>query len=330
MKNIFFFVIFLIAIVEIKAQNSNLVFFSEQGEQFLLVLNGVQQNSDAQTNVKVTDIIGNTVKVKIMFANEVIPPIDKTLYYNPGMETTYSIKKNNKDEYVIRPLSEAPIAQIVTPVANQEVIVYGTPSVKTQTVVTQPVATQTTVTQTTVTQPANGDGVSMGVSINDPMSGANINMNVNAGTTSTSSSTTYSETTTTTTTVVNNGGYTEQVYEQPRQPEHYVMQGYNGPVGCPWPMDQSSFMQVKSSIQSKSFDDSKLTIAKQVLASNCMLSNQVKELMMLFSFEDSKLDFAKFAYGRTYDIGNFYLLNDAFDFESSIDELNQYIGGYSW
>ncbi|PKP04293.1 MAG: hypothetical protein CVU11_05310 [Bacteroidetes bacterium HGW-Bacteroidetes-6] len=326
MKRFSYFFIFLLAISGLSAQNSNLVFFSEQGEQFLLVLNGVQQNNDAQTNVKVTDIIGNTVKVKIMFANDAIPQIDKAIYYNPGMETTYSIKKNNKGEYVLRPFSEAPIAQVVTPVPNQEVIVYGTPSVKTQTVVTQPVATQTTVTQTTVTQPVNGEGVSMGISINDPMGGTNINMNVNAGTTGTSSATTYSETTTTSTTV----GYTEEVYDQPRQPEHYVMQGYNGPVGCPWPMDQGAFMQAKSSIQAKSFDDSKLIIAKQVLASNCMLCSQVKELMMLFSFEDSRLDFAKFAYGHTYDIGNFYMVNDAFDFESTIDELNNYINGYHW
>jgi hypothetical protein len=50
--------------------------------------------------------------------------------------------------------------------------------------------------------------------------------------------------------------------------------------------------------------------------------------MMLFSFEGTRLDFAKFAYGRTYDIGNYYMVNDAFTFETSIDELNDYINGY--
>ena len=46
---------------------------------------------------------------------------------------------------------------------------------------------------------------------------------------------------------------------------------------------------------------------------------------MLFSFEDSKLDFAKYCYGYTYDLGNYYMVNDAFDFESTIEELNNYI-----
>ncbi|MBK9515283.1 MAG: DUF4476 domain-containing protein, partial [Flavobacteriales bacterium] len=44
-----------------------------------------------------------------------------------------------------------------------------------------------------------------------------------------------------------------------------------------------------------------------------------------FSFEDSKLDFAKYAYDRTYDIGNYFKVNDAFTFESSMDELNEFI-----
>jgi hypothetical protein len=37
------------------------------------------------------------------------------------------------------------------------------------------------------------------------------------------------------------------------------------------------------------------------------------------------LDFAKFAYDHTYDIGNYYKVNDVFSFESSVDELDQYI-----
>jgi len=49
--------------------------------------------------------------------------------------------------------------------------------------------------------------------------------------------------------------------------------------------------------------------------------------MNTFSFEDTKLEFAKYAYERTYDIGNYYKLNDAFSFESSIEELNEYTQG---
>ena len=47
--------------------------------------------------------------------------------------------------------------------------------------------------------------------------------------------------------------------------------------------------------------------------------------MILFTFEDNRLQFAKFAYERTYDVGNYYKVNNAFTFENSMDELNEYI-----
>ena len=48
-------------------------------------------------------------------------------------------------------------------------------------------------------------------------------------------------------------------------------------------------------------------------------------MLGVFSFEDSRLDFAKFAYDRTHDIGNYYKVNEGFTFESSIEELNDFI-----
>ena len=54
-------------------------------------------------------------------------------------------------------------------------------------------------------------------------------------------------------------------------------------------------------------------------------ASQVKEVMGLFSFEESKLEFAKFAYDRTTDKNNYYIVNDAFDFEASIEALDNYI-----
>jgi len=58
-----------------------------------------------------------------------------------------------------------------------------------------------------------------------------------------------------------------------------------------------------------------------------MTSSQVAELLKSFDFEQSRLDFAKFAYGHTFDIGNYFMVNNAFDFPSSVDELNAYIRG---
>jgi hypothetical protein len=92
-------------------------------------------------------------------------------------------------------------------------------------------------------------------------------------------------------------------------------------------MSPQEFNTAKGSIASKSFEDSKLTIAKQICTKKCLLTSQVKEIMLLFTFEQTRLDFAKFAYVYKYDTGNYYQVNDAFTFETSFDDLNAFISG---
>ncbi|MEI8201684.1 MAG: DUF4476 domain-containing protein [Bacteroidota bacterium] len=93
-------------------------------------------------------------------------------------------------------------------------------------------------------------------------------------------------------------------------------------------MNADDFHQLKMSVSSKSFENTKLEVAKQATAANWLMCDQVLEIMKLFSFESTKLDYAKFAYDRTLDKEKYYKVNDAFTFESSITSLNQYIKGH--
>jgi hypothetical protein len=307
----------------LKAQNTNLIFFTEQGERFSVVLNGVMQNVEPQTNIKVTDLPAPNYKLKIIFEDQKLAELDKNLLFNQGTETTFCIRKNKNNEYVVRYMNEIPIEEAPRPVSTQTVILYHP----------EPTRTSTTTTTTTV---ANPGGAGVGINVNDPYSGANMNINLNVG-----SMGAQSTTTTTTTTTISSGddpGYyddrdnrhegRDDHHHGDRDEPRYILPGYNGVYGCPYPMSKSDFEQAKQSISSKSFEDSKLTIAKQIINTNCLLSSQVKEIMLLFSFEDTRLDLAKFAYGYTLDIGNYYKVNDAFTFESSIDELNAYTAGF--
>ena len=90
-------------------------------------------------------------------------------------------------------------------------------------------------------------------------------------------------------------------------------------------MSSSSFNSAKQTISKQSFDDTKLTTAKQILKTNCLSAAQIKEIMLLFSFEATRLELAKFANDRCVDKNNYFLLNDAFQFESSVEELNNSI-----
>lgn len=292
------------------AQN-NLVIFSEQGEQFYLVLNGIKQNAKPETNVKVTNVMQSWVTTKIIFSDGKTADLDKKLPLMSGgnevqgYEFVYAVKKNDKG-YKLAYRSEAVIAQ-APPSQGQTIIVYSA---------VPPTETTTTTISTTTTGTAPA-GSNANVGVNAP--GVNFNMNVSVNDPTMNSTSTMTSTTTTSSSTTNSGTASSG--------NVYVLPGYSGPNNCPWPMSKPDFESAKNSIKAKTFEDSKLTMAKQILGSNCLLSSQVKEIMLAFTFEDTRLDLAKLAWGKTFDPGNYYKLNDAFTFESSIDDLNKYIEG---
>ncbi len=92
-------------------------------------------------------------------------------------------------------------------------------------------------------------------------------------------------------------------------------------------MDPGGFRSAKETVSKASFDETKLSTAKTILTSNCMSTDQVIAICNLFSFEASKLDFAKYAYSRTTDPGNYFKVGNIFSFDASRTELNDHISG---
>ncbi len=297
------------------AQTSNAILFTENGEKFTAILNGLRQNDKPETNVKITGLNAEWYKLKVIFDNTAPGEKNFNLGLELGTETSYAIKKNSKGEYVLRLISSVPVAQAPATAPAQTVVVYNQHPAQNGATVSQ---TQTTTTQTTTHANPNDINVNMGVNIGDQ--GGNISISVpdmNNEATETHSTTTTTVTHTTTT----------NVYEQDPVPvsSPSYLPGYTGAVGCTPPMTPAEFSDIKGTIASKSFEETKITIAKQIISSHCLFASQVKEVMQLFSFEESKLEIAKFAYNHTYDIGNYYKLNDAFTFETSTEELNQFV-----
>ncbi len=96
--------------------------------------------------------------------------------------------------------------------------------------------------------------------------------------------------------------------------------------GC-YPVDPYRFSQMLEQIRSKDFEETKMTVAKQIIKNNCITSAQLKEILKSLDFEQNKLSLAKFAYHYVSDPQNYYIINDVFDFEFSVQELNRYIEG---
>lgn len=93
-------------------------------------------------------------------------------------------------------------------------------------------------------------------------------------------------------------------------------------------MNDRIFTQFKQTLRNESFDNTRVSVAKQTIAANQFIAAQVKELLPLFSFEDNKLEIAEFAYKYTIDKSNYFILNDQFAFSGSKEELARYIQSY--
>ena len=335
------------------AQRSTAVVFSEMGEKFTLYLNGEKQNEQPVHNLRIDDLNGDYYIARVDFADASLPDFThKNFFVEDHTINNFMIKLNRKGKYVMRYFpggdvaTSAPDAPATETVLEVQTIVVEEEEHPHPVQTTKTVTTQTTTT-TSTTAPSEakddmlggmklnmafdstglkldtgfsvdgmdqsdmGGSISMpGLDIDIQMDGMEIDMD--APMSAEESQTTTTVTTTTTTT-----------YEIP------VQQTVNAPVEQEVVVDcgftDSEFAQLQRTIENKSFDDGKKAIFQQAIRSKCPTSAQVAVLLEEFSFDDSKLDLAKYAYNRVADQSNFYSVNEAFSFDSTIEELNDYI-----
>jgi len=176
----------------------------------------------------------------------------------------------------------------------------------------------------------NGGQVGMNISAGDGQNGGNVSMNMNVdgadlGTTQNVNTKVTSTTTTTNTTKINGVETTNQTTTNQTANTGNGKVVVSGNSGCLKSMDDASFAKAVQNVSSKGFDETKLSTAKQIIKANCFTSEQVKTMLSVFGFGETKLDFAKFAYDYCFDTNNYYIINDAFGFDSTIEELNEFL-----
>ncbi|WP_306639930.1 DUF4476 domain-containing protein [Sanyastnella coralliicola] len=330
MKQLLLSTVFALAAIAASAQGATAIFFTEFGEKFTLYINGAKQNDTPQANVRVDGLTQEFFQVRVDFEDDMNADFAANGGAEKGMESTIMIKKNKKGRFVLRMNGVAPLGTtapaepmekeypVVPMEAPEERPVKET--VVQETITTRPGTTETVTTTTTVKDDDDEVGISM--KVGDEEVGISIKV---PGMETMESETTVTETisTTTTTTTMTTEVETMDIEDQAiTLPAPAPVEG-----PCASPMGDGEMDELKRSIEDKSFEDSKLTIAKQVTKAKCFTARQIKEIMMLFSFEDTKLEYAKFAYDYCFDQDNYYVVNDAFGFEMTIDELNEFLEG---
>ena len=204
--------------------------YSNTGNKFYVILNGVRQNMQPETNVKVTGLTNEWYDCKIMSANNNFT-IEKKIIVKYDTLITYAIKEK-KGKYKMRFLSETPLGTstatpdqtVVTYHATEEPVNNRTESTNTNvntnaeltnTNVNNTTAGSTTTTTTTTTSSTTTDArnngsagetesVNISMNVNENGMGADVNVSVNGtqdpNSSSTNMSTDVNSTSTTTTT----------------------------------------------------------------------------------------------------------------------------------
>lgn len=303
----------------IKAQNNNLVVFSQTGDRFYLILNGMKYNDKPETNVKVTGLASSNYKAKIIFENK-HPDLDGTIHIiwegQPvnNKEFTYAVERKG-EKYKLKFIGQTDM-NVTNPYAASAVAVpaiQAVPATPENTQVTAVNVPGMSTTVTTTTTSATNGNMGMNVNVNG--------MNVNITTTGMPDGS-MAVTTTTTTTTYNSSSSPATAYNPPpvAAPVEPVIPG-----GCVAPMNDGDFKSIENAVKAETFEDNKLTVVKQAISGNCVTSHQVRRLMDLFSYEDSKLQLTKYSYDYTFDKNNYYKVNSGFGYSASVDELNNYI-----
>lgn len=342
-------------------QTSNLIIFASDPTPFYAIVNGIKQNAEPQTNVKITGLSNNQNHLKIVFSDGNSADIDKNFYFESmNVEATARIVSTKKG-YKLRYFGEVAMGQAATNEQQVQVVYHTVEAPAVSNLVVDETVTTTTTTTTTnsvnnsdlsaaelnaielnalqnnmganISMSDNIDEMHENVNMNVSVGGLELNMNINVNENGINNNmgmdmditdnmeTSHTSTTSTTTTTTSTSGVNTGTQVQ-AAPVAYVA-GYTGATGCIPPL--SDVNAIKNAIEEESFSDDKIIVAKQALKGKCMSVKNIIYISESFDFEDGKLEFAKFAYNFTYDIDNFYQVNKIFSFSSSKEELNEYI-----
>lgn len=90
----------------------------------------------------------------------------------------------------------------------------------------------------------------------------------------------------------------------------------------------ADFDGMMSSLQKQSFNNTRISMARQMLAAGkCFTVAQIAEMIRSFSFESAKLEIAKYAWDYCAQKEKYYAIADALEYESSKTDLMTFLKG---
>lgn len=158
------------------SQNSRVIVYTEEGENFTLYINGKKYNDEPKSRVSAPGVDTDFAQIKVEFDISGAPTLTSSLMIERSTSYTTVVKKNKKGKYVLRMMSfdaytEEP--QEAERVKITEAVAASQPSPQ-----IEPAQTTQTTTTTSSQKPTAG---SESFGLNVSLGGETLSMNVNLG-----------------------------------------------------------------------------------------------------------------------------------------------------
>jgi hypothetical protein len=110
-RNLLIVLVFCAVQLAMKAQIvNNLVVFSNEGQPFTLILDGLKENQTPATNVRVVGLDLKAYQVKVIFENKRLKDANTTItFFRTGKECVFGLNRKGKKKHTIDYVSEKEI-----------------------------------------------------------------------------------------------------------------------------------------------------------------------------------------------------------------------------
>jgi hypothetical protein len=301
----------------------NLTVFSEGADNFFLYLNGVQQNSVAQSQIRIEGLADLFYQVKLVFADSKIRTITKSnLSVSDGddnlMDAAYKVSRHAAIAK-LRFYAMNTVSKKYTPPPGMNVYQYKTSAqsasiaVKSADVKTAPVTTPVieqslpVKKDSAIIKPAGKKEVATKKTTPVKKEDKPAKKSLAVQTQPEQKIIAQPVPVVSKETPANNAEPAEWICENE------------------WPMWKADYAIAKKNISEAKDEKLKMAAAKALAAANCLSCEQVIEITGLLTLEESRLSFAKFAYNHTIDIKNYAKVARVLVSNKSKEELNKFM-----
>ncbi|MBX9853792.1 MAG: DUF4476 domain-containing protein [Cytophagaceae bacterium] len=287
---------FCYSLLHAQTFNNDLIVFTQDGEKFTLYLNGLRQNMEPESHVKIIGLNTNEYVVRAVFVNPKKKEHNDQLhfYQNNGKEITFAFVAKNKKEYTMELVSQidlVPMENNTSKNKDEDIKEDKTYSKNTNTTTTNTNNTTNTNKDGVTFKTKDGDikiGEDKKVATHIHVAGVDLNLkdkNINA-----------------TVNGVGNGVSVNKSLEK---------------KGCKDPMSAVDYETAKKTVTNQTSEENKAIAAKTAFENKCLTMTQIKDMMLVFSTDKEKLTFAKDCYDKTSDLSSYgdlkyYLTSDIY------------------